>query len=128
MSNPSGVKAGLNLRSNNWKSMPGTVPTGGCTGGAFVVIDNTLCMYMETRVSGDVGKQVALLYYAEKIVVPKKTGVTFNKGDKVYLDNSPLTNGGEGFATGYYLIGMSRYAYATGDTYMEIEFDGKLVV
>lgn len=128
MSNPSGVLAGLNLRSNNWKSMPGTVPSGGCTAGEFVVVDNTLCIYMETKDADLVGEQVALLYYAEKIVIKKKSTATFNAGDKVYLDNSPLTNGGEGFATGFYLIGMSRYAYGNGDTYMEIEFDGKLVV
>ena len=125
MSNPSGVLAGLNLRSNNWNSINTTVPSGGCTGGDFVVVGDSVGIYFETRAAEDVGKQVSVITYAEKIVVPVASDKEFGVGDAVYMDDSDLSIS-DSPITGGYTVGICKRAKVNGDTYMEIEFTGAL--
>ena len=71
--------------SGNWASIKVAAPAGGAVEGAMNKVQDTVGMYMQAET---VGVDVAFLYRAEKIMLPKVvgTGLTFTAGQKVYYD------------------------------------------
>ena len=81
------AEAGLKLRTGcpngDWRSFPTVAGSGGVTRGQMCQIHDTVGVYAQ---NADVGADVAFIYHAEKIVVPKLVGTTevFDPGDKVF--------------------------------------------
>lgn len=111
----------LNLRSPNFKSVKVTAPSAGYTAGQMVKIEDTVGVIVETKTSG---KDTALIYECEKIVVPKSTGVTFAVGDKVYFDASAAAI--TSVASGNTLCGRANAVGASSDTSLEISLAGNV--
>lgn len=80
---------GLRLRTaapmGDWRSFLTVAPGGGCIQGGMTQVEDTVGVYVTTE---DAAEEVALIYHAEKIIVPKEagTGLTFSKGQKIYYD------------------------------------------
>lgn len=86
-------------------------------------VQDTVGALIETTLFGDEG---VLIYQAEKIIVPKKTGSgeVFLPGDRVYWDA-----GGDAFVTprynaGYWWIGIATEPASASDTIVEIDLCG----
>jgi len=85
------AETGFKLRtaapSGDWRSFVVAAPSGGCTSGQMAKIHDTVGVYKRAE---DAGEDVAFIYHAEKIVVPKvdESNITFEIGDKVYFDES----------------------------------------
>ena len=86
-------------------------------------VQDTVGALLETALFGDEG---VLIYHAEKIIVPKKTGSgeVFLPGDRVYWDQ-----GGDAFVTprvgpGYWWIGIATEPAGVNDTLVEIDLCG----
>ena len=84
------AETGLKLRtaapSGNWRSFKVTAGSGGvCTGGMDKIHD-TVGVYVQ---DADAGDDVAFIYHAEKITLPKdaaSAGLGAYAGDKVYYN------------------------------------------
>lgn len=111
----------LKMRSPNFKSFEVTAPSAGYTAGQMVKIHDTVGVIVETAA---LAAKTALVYAAEKIVVPKDTGVTFDAGDKVYFNaaTAAITS----TASGNTLCGRALAAGLTGDTELEIDLQGSV--
>jgi predicted RecA/RadA family phage recombinase len=123
------AETGLKLRtaapSGDWRSFIVTAPSGGVTRGQMDLIHDTVGVYAQ---DADVGEDVAFIYHAEKIVVPKAaatSGPAFEAGDKVFFDHPnaevKTTSGG------YYLCGIAVKPAAALDIEVEIDLDGAAV-
>jgi len=84
------AEIGLKLRtaapSGDWRSFVVTAETPGAVAGAMDLIHDTVGVYAQ---NADDGEEVAFIYHAEKIVVPKSTTTgagEFDAGDKVFYD------------------------------------------
>jgi len=105
------AETGLKLRtaapSGDWRSFVVAAESGGVTAGAMDKIHDTVGVYVQTE---DAGEDVAFIYHAEKIEVPKcdDSNITFEIGDKVYYDESAheVTN----VASGNLWIGIALEA------------------
>lgn len=81
---------GLRLRTaapmGDWRSFLTVAPGGGAVQGAMTQIEDTVGVFATDE---DATEEVALIYHAEKIIVPKTggSGLTFSKGQKVYYDS-----------------------------------------
>lgn len=78
--------SGIQLRSQHYQEF--IVTLGGTkTAGAMDKIQDTVGVYYEAGVSGD---EVAFVYQADKILLPKTagSGLTIAQGAKIYFDNS----------------------------------------
>lgn len=113
------AETNLKLRSPNFKSTKLTAPSAGYTAGQMVKVEDTVFIIVTTAA---VGVATAAIYWAEKVVVPKATGVTFAVGDKVYFDASAakITS----VASGNTLCGRALVAAGSSATTAEIEFNG----
>lgn len=111
----------LKLRSPIFKSFEVTAPSAGYTAGQMVKIEDTVGVIVETKTSGN---KTALIYDCEKIVVPKSTGVTFTKGDKVYFDATAAAI--TSVVSGNTLCGRANADGASGDTTLEITLTGNV--
>jgi len=86
------AETGLKLRTcvpnGDWRSFVVTAPSGGVTRGQMDLIEDTVGVYAQ---DADAGEDVAFIYHAEKIRVPKSTTTgagEFTAGDKVYFDHA----------------------------------------
>lgn len=80
-----GMKLRTAVPGGNWASLEFTAPSGGKTEGLLYTIEDTVAMAMQTVAAGE---QVAMLYRAEKILLPKTAGsaLAFVVGQNVYYD------------------------------------------
>jgi predicted RecA/RadA family phage recombinase len=120
------TETGLKLRTacpnGDWRSFVVTAPSGGVTRGQMDLIHDTVGVYAQ---DADAGEDVAFIYHAEKIVVPKSvtTGAgVFVAGDKVYFDHADAeVNSSSG---SNYLCGIALEDAALADTEVLIDLDG----
>jgi predicted RecA/RadA family phage recombinase len=114
----------LKLRSKNFKSVKITAPTGGLTAGQLCASNSLVGVVVETVAAG---KETALIYACDKIVVPKRagTGITFSIGTKVYYRSAgpDVTNA----STSNTLIGRATETADAADTEVEIDLMGNVV-
>ena len=106
---------GIQLRcsTQETKALTVTVPSGGsATAGGLDIIGSTVGVYVETK---DVGEDVALVFSAAKILLPKLTtgGSAVAQGGKIYF-----TDGAAGVtgASGGTLCGRALAAAIDADT------------
>lgn len=120
------AETGLKLRtaapSGDWRSFIVVAPSGGVTKGQMDLIHDTVGVYAQ---DADAGEDVAFIYHAEKIVLPKDNhsgGPVFAAGDKIFFDhpNAELNT----TAGGYYLCGIAIKAATATDTEVECDLDG----
>jgi predicted RecA/RadA family phage recombinase len=120
------AETGLKLRSGlpgeNWRSFKTTAPSPGVTAGEPDLIGATVGVYAQTAATGE---DVALIYHAEKIEVPKVVTTAygiFTAGDKVYFDHSAakFTKA----TSGTYLCGICVADAAVAATSVLIDLDG----
>lgn len=111
----------LNLRSPNFKSVKVTAPSAGYTAGQMLKKSQLVGVIVDTV---DLDEETALIYAAEKIVVPKDTGITFAIGDKVYFRSA--TSKVTSTASGNTLCGRALEAAGTNATEVEIELMGNV--
>lgn len=109
----------LKLRSPNFKSVKVTAPTAGYTAGQMKKIAD---MVGVITVTAALGVETALIYDAEKIVVPKATGVSLALGGKVYFDASAAKV--TSVSSGNTLCGRALEAAGSSVTEIEIDLDG----
>lgn len=120
------AETGLKLRTGcpngDWRSFPTTAGSGGVTRGQMCQIHDTVGVYAQ---DADAGADVAFIYHAEKIVVPKLTvsGTDiFNPGDKVYYsvaDAKVTADHGSNL-----WIGIALEAALAADTEIKIDLLG----
>lgn len=118
------AETNLKLRSKNFKSVIITAPTAGYTAGQLVAVEGIVGVVAETVT---VGKETALIYQCDKIVVAKRagTGLTLAVGQKVYFRSAgPDVTGA---STGNTLCGRCTKAAAATDTTVEIDLMGNVV-
>lgn len=109
----------LNLRSPNFKSVPVTAPSAGYVAGQMCKVEDLVGVIVETKTSG---YETALIYQCDKIVLPKKTGVTFTKGDKIYFSSADAAI--TSVASGNTLCGRALEDGASADTDLECDLKG----
>jgi predicted RecA/RadA family phage recombinase len=78
---------GIKMRSEKYRVMHVTVPSGGVVAGAMNLIESTVVVYFETKAAGLL---VAAVNGCDKILLPKAAGsaLAMAQGSKVYFDNS----------------------------------------
>lgn len=101
-----------------------TAKTGGVESGEMDLLpaaELVVGVYAEQQ---DAGAEVAFIYKAERILVPKQTGTGTDLaiGAKVYFDAAEA--GVNGDSTGNTLCGFVRVAAATTAAVVEIDLDG----
>ena len=114
----------------DWRSLKATasvnlvgIKDGEATGVSYLYnVNDTVGAVLE---SANAGSQFVLIYHAEKIIVPKKTGQgeDFGLGERVYWDPVARTVTPTQAKT-YYLIGIATENAGTTDAYVEIDLDG----
>jgi len=99
-------------------------PGGAYTAGQVTKVEDVVGIIVEAAVSG---ADAVLVTRCTNAYVPKDTttGNTFAAGDKVYYSAGKMYNAANK-PTGAVLCGVARNAYVASDTYMEVDFDGKL--
>lgn len=115
----------------DWRSFKFTADSSGVDGIKDAVAAGTSFLYLvEDTVgaaleSADFGEEAVLIYHAEKIMVPKKTGQgeLFAVGQRVYWDPTTRTVT-PNYDSGYYWIGIATEAAAITDSYVEIDLKG----
>lgn len=122
------AEIGLKLRtaapSGDWRSF--VIPTtAAVVAGHMDLIHDTVGVYAQSVVVADIGADVAFIYHAEKIVVPKVAatgGPTFEIGDKVFYvaatHNVGITGGGNLW------IGIALQKVGALDTEVLIDLKG----
>ena len=123
------AETGLKLRtaapSGDCRSFVVTAPSGGVTRGQMDLIEDTVGVYAQ---DADAGDEVAFIYEAEKIVVPKSTTTgagEFTAGDKVYFDHADEEVNNDSGSN--YLCGIALEDAAVGDTEVLIDLHGAAV-
>jgi predicted RecA/RadA family phage recombinase len=123
------AETGLKLRTacpnGDWRSFIVTAPSGGVTAGQMDLIEDTVGVYAQ---NADAGAEVAFIYHAEKISVPKSvvTGAgEFEVGDKVYFDHADANVNNDSGSN--YLCGICLKKPALSDTEVLIDLDGAAV-
>lgn len=113
---------GIQLRSSKYASLPYTAPSGGVVGGGMGKVGDTIGVFYETK---DEGESVAFVYKADKILLPKSTGVAFSQGGKVYYDATAkkVTS----VLTDNTLCGRAIEAAVSADPEVLAEFNGACV-
>ncbi len=115
--------SGPHIRSEHWRAMDLTVPSGGVTAGQMDLIEDTVGIWAETK---DAGETCAFIYQADAILVPKSTMSLdiFAAGDKVYFDHADeevnISSGGNT------LCGRALEAAVAADTEVLIDLEGHL--
>lgn len=117
-----GIKMRTAAPSGDWRSFLTTAPSGGVVGGNMNKIQDTVGVYMKSEAAGS---DVAFIYHAEKILLPKKTGTgeSFSKGAKVYYDPS-AKNVSPNSGSGRLWIGIATEDANTAATTVEVDFKG----
>jgi predicted RecA/RadA family phage recombinase len=118
------AETGLKLRTfgPGWRSFKVTAPSGGVTKGQMDLIGDTVGVYAQ---DADAGDEVAFIYHAEKIVVPKSVtsgAGEFTAGDKVYFDHADEEVNNDSGSN--YMCGICTKTPALADTEVEIDLDG----
>ena len=120
------TETGLKLRTGcpngDWRSFLVVAPSGGVTRGQMDLIHDTVGVYAQDAAAG---ADVAFIYHAEKIVVPKSitTGAgEFDAGDKVYFDHADANVNNDSGSN--YMCGICVKAPALADTEVMIDLDG----
>lgn len=105
-------------------SIPLTAPEGGYTAGQVVKVEDTVVIIVE---AADASADAIGVVTCENAYLPKDTtsGNTFAAGDKVYYASGKMYNASLK-PGGAVLCGIARNAQVAADTYMEVDFDGKL--
>jgi predicted RecA/RadA family phage recombinase len=123
------AETGLKLRTacpnGDWRSFVVTAPSGGVTRGQMDLIHDTVGVYAQ---DADAGEDVAFIYEAEKIVVPKSvtTGAgEFSAGDKVYFDHADEEVNNDSGSN--YMCGIALEDAAVDDTEVLIDLHGAAV-
>ncbi len=114
---------GPHIRSEHYRSLPLTVPSGGVTKGQMDLIHDMVGIWRETK---DAGEICDFIYQADKVKVPKGTGSTaiFAAGDKVYFDHADANvNESSGGNT---LCGRALEAAVAADDEVLIDLEGSL--
>ncbi len=111
----------LNLRTSLEHAKTVKITNGGsaASAGDFATVGDLVGVIVEDAAAN---ADVAAIYQAEKIVLPKATATgVIAVGEKVYHDstNANITN----VATANTLVGVCTVAAADGDTAIEIDFD-----
>jgi predicted RecA/RadA family phage recombinase len=112
---------GIQLRSSKWRALTYTVAGSAVTAGAMTKLNDTVGVYFESK---SVGEDVAFVYEAEKILLPKAagSGLTIAQGAKVYFDNSAKTI--TPTSGGNTLCGRCVVAADADDTTVLVDFNG----
>lgn len=123
------AETGLKLRTacpnGDWRSFVVTAPSGGVTAGQMDLIEDTVGVYAQTA---DAGEDVAFIYEAEKILVPKSTTTgagEFTAGDKVYFDHTDEEVNNDSGSN--YLCGICVKDADVDDTEVLIDLHGAAV-
>lgn len=113
--------SGLNLNCNNWKSRKVTAPSAGYEAGQMIKDSDTVGVVVDDIAASADG---VLIYSAEKITVPKATGIVLTKGCKVYFDaaagNITTTSAGNT------LCGRATVASGSSATEAQIDLNGDI--
>ena len=112
--------SGPHIRSEHYKSFDYTVPAGGVTAGAMDKIQDTVVVFAETK---DEGETVAAIYQADRILVPKVTGIACVVGEKVYY-NDYVNKVTADTTSGNTLCGRVVEAADASDTEVLIDLEG----
>lgn len=118
--------------SGDWRSFKFTAPSGGVLGAKdaqaasaswLYLVEDTVGAVLE---SADAGEEAVMIYHAEKIMVPKKTGQgeDFAVGQRVYWDPATRTVT-PNYDSGYYWVGIATESADTTDEYVEIDLKGE---
>lgn len=101
-----------------------TAPTAKYTAGQVTKVEDVVGVIVE---AAEAGASAVLVIECKNAYLPKDTttGNTFAAGDKVYYSGGKMYNA-VNKPTGAVLCGVARNAYVAADTYMEVDFDGKL--
>jgi len=112
------------MRSNNYHSVKLVAPSGGVTKESLIHVSDLIGMVFD---DADEGAKYLLVYFCEKIMVPKITGAgsAFGIGESVYYDDTlqtvtPIQ------AAGLWRIGKATEEATDDDDEVEIELEGKL--
>lgn len=121
------AESGLKLRCplGDCESFIVTAPSGGVTAGQMDLIEDTVGIYAQDT---DAGEEVAFIYQAPKILVPKSvtTGAgEFTAGDKVYFDHADEEVNNDSGSN--YQCGIALEDAAVGDTEVLIKLNGAAV-
>lgn len=114
--------SGPHIRSEHWKSFVHTVGVGGVTAGDMDKLEDTVVVFAETK---DEGEEVAAIYQADKILVPKVTGIACVVGEKVYY-NDYVNKVTADTTSGNTLCGRVVEAASATDSEVLIDFEGHL--
>lgn len=120
-----GLKLGTACPNGDWRSFVVTAPSGGVTAGQMDLIEDTVGVYAQTA---DAGEDVAFIYEAEKILVPKSTTTgagEFTAGDKVYFDHTDEEVNNDSGSN--YLCGIAVKDADVDDTEVLIDLHGAAV-
>ena len=112
---------GIQMRSEKYRDMIATAPSGGVVAGAMDLIDSTVVVYFETKA---VGLLVAAVNGCDKILLPKAAGsaLAMPQGSKVYFDNTAKNV--TPTAGGNTLCGRVIEAALGADTTVLVDFNG----
>ncbi len=120
------AETGLKLRtaapSGDWRSFIVVALTPGVTKGQMDLIEDTVGVYAQ---DADTGEDVAFIYHAEKIVVPKSStsgAGEFTAGDKVYFDHADAEVNNDSGSN--YMCGIALEDATADDTEVLIDLDG----
>jgi hypothetical protein len=123
------AETGLKLRTcapnGDWRSFVVTAPSPGVVAGQMDLIHDTVGVYAQAAATGE---DVAFIYHAEKILVPKSqtTGAgEFDAGDKVYFDHADAEVNNDTGSN--YLCGICVKTPALADAEVLIDLDGAAV-
>lgn len=96
-----------------------TVPSPGVEEGNMSLVEDTVYVWLEDYETGVVGVKII---EAERITLPKESGVAFSMGDDVFYDDTSknLTT----TQAGRYWCGKARADAALTDTTVEVDFQG----
>lgn len=123
-----GLKLRTGLPGGVWKSFVVTAPSGGVTRGQMDLIEDTVGVYAQ---DADAGAQVAFIYQAEKIVVPKNTASgtdIFKAGDKVYFDHADAKVTADADSGTNLRCGIALEDVDAADTEVKIDLLGNMAV
>ena len=115
--------SGPHIRSEHWRAIDLTVPTGGVTAGQMDLIHDMVGVWAETK---DAGETCAFIYQADAILVPKgeATADVFDAGDKVYFDHADQEVNAT--SSGNTLCGRALETVDAADTEVLIDLEGHL--
>jgi predicted RecA/RadA family phage recombinase len=109
----------LKCRIEDCHMIQHVVASPGVSEGDMDLVEDTVYVWLEDYATGEIGVKII---EAERITLPKETGVAFSMGDDVFYDDS--TNSLNATGVGRYWCGKARTDAALTDTTVEVDFQG----